>query len=108
MAYSASLAKHCGVLSNDEYLRFLKLLSRAGLSLDHHRFDKEILTQATQAILRVRDGKLRIPVPSPLGECVFLNDVTMELLYNVLEQHKIVVKSYPRGGEGVEAFVIHV
>jgi 3-dehydroquinate synthase len=73
--------------------------------MDHHQFDEEILDKATKAILRTRDGKLRAAVPSPLGNCVFLNDVSMEEMYAALKHHKAIMKQYPRNGEGLEAFV---
>lgn len=94
-----------GILSDDEHKRLLNLFSRAGLSMDHHQFDEDILDKATKAILRTRDGKLRAAVPSPLGSCVFLNDVEMSEMYEALRRHKEIMKSYPRQGEGIEAFV---
>jgi 3-dehydroquinate synthase len=105
MAYSATLANMRGILSDDEHKRLLNLFSRAGLSMDHHQFDEEILDKGTKAILRTRDGKLRAAVPSPLGQCVFLNDVSMDEMYAALKQHKSIMKNYPRNGEGLEAFV---
>ena len=105
MAYSATLANMRGILSDDEHKRILNLFSRAGLSMDHHQFDEDILDKATKAILRTRDGKLRAAVPSPLGNCVFLNDVEMSELYDALRKHKQIMKNYPRNGEGLEAFV---
>jgi 3-dehydroquinate synthase len=59
MAYSATLANMRGILSDVEHKRILNVFSRAGLSMDHHQFDEEILDRATKAILRTRDGKLR-------------------------------------------------
>lgn len=73
--------------------------------MDHHQFDEDILDKATKAILRTRDGKLRAAVPSPLGSCVFLNDVEMSEMYEALRKHKEIMKDYPRQGEGLEAFV---
>lgn len=73
--------------------------------MDHHQFDEEILDKGTKAILRTRDGLLRAAVPSPLGRCVFLNDVSMEEMYAALKKHKSLMKNYPRNGEGIEAFV---
>ena len=105
MAYSATLANMRGMLSDDEHKRILNLFSRAGLSMDHHQFDEEILDKGTKAILRTRDGKLRAAVPSPLGQCVFLNDVEMDEMYKALRLHKELMKGYPRNGEGLEAFV---
>ena len=105
MAYSATLANMRGLLSDKEHRRVLNLFSRAGLSMDHHQFDEEILDKGTAAILRTRDGKLRAAVPSPLGKCVFLNDVSAEDLNAALKRHKEIMKEYPRNGAGLEAFV---
>lgn len=105
MAYSATLANHRGLLSDAEHTRLLTLFSRAGLSIDHPQFDEEVLERGTAAILKTRDGKLRLAVPNPLGSCTFLNDVSNEELAAVLRKHKEVVKNYPRQGEGLEAYV---
>ncbi|KAK5137684.1 hypothetical protein LTR08_007979 [Meristemomyces frigidus] len=105
MAYSATLANQRGLLSDEEHRRLLKLFSRAGLSMDHKDFNEEILDKATQAILKTRDGKLRAAVPSPIGSCVFLNDVSREDMNAALRKHKELMKEYPREGLGLEAFV---
>ncbi|KAL1640336.1 hypothetical protein SLS58_007009 [Diplodia intermedia] len=105
MAYSATLANMRGQLSDAEYRRILNLFSRAGLSMDHAQFDEEILDKGTKAILKTRDGKLRAAIPSPLGNCVFLNDVSYEEMVKALHLHKQMMKEYPRQGEGLEAYV---
>jgi 3-dehydroquinate synthase len=105
MAYSATLAHMRGILDDTDYKRILDLFSRAGLSMDHHQFDEAVLDKGTKQILKTRDGKLRAAVPSPLGSCVFLNDVSMNELFAALRRHKEVVKGYPRNGEGLDAFV---
>jgi len=94
-----------GLLSDEEHKRILNLFSRAGLSMDHPQFDEDILDKGTKAILKTRDGLLRAAVPSPLGNCVFLNDVSFEEMNNALKRHKEIMKSYPREGAGLEAFV---
>lgn len=105
MAYSATLAHIQGYLSEEEMKRLHTLFSRCGLSMDHHQFDEEILDKATQAILKTRDGKLRAAVPNPLGSCAFINDISKDELASALRKHKEIMKSYPRNGEGVEAYV---
>lgn len=105
MAYSATLAHHRGLLSDAEHTRLLTLFSRAGLSIDHPQFDEDVLERGTAAILKTRDGKLRLAVPSPLGSCTFLNDVSNDEMLAVLRKHKQIVQSYPRQGEGLEAYV---
>ncbi|SPJ78572.1 related to pentafunctional arom polypeptide [Fusarium torulosum] len=106
MAYSATLAHVRGLLSSEEHTRLLNLFSRAGLSMDHPLFDAPLLEKATAAILKTRDGKLRAAVPvNPMGDCVFLNDVSHDEMVAALEEHKKIMKSYPREGAGLEAFV---
>lgn len=94
-----------GLLSDEEHKRILNLFSRCGLSMDHPQFDEELLNNGTQAILKTRDGKLRAAVPSPLGSCQFINDVTAEDMNKALRKHKEIMKGYPREGAGLEAFV---
>jgi 3-dehydroquinate synthase len=105
MAYSATLANLRGLLSDEEHRRLLNLFSKAGLTMDHHQFDENLLEKGTKAILGTRDGLLRAAVPSPLGSCVFLNDVSQDDLFEALRKHKEVMGGYPRNGEGIDAFV---
>jgi len=105
MAYSATLANNRKLISDAEHRRILSLFSRAGLSMDHEQFDSDILAKATAAILKTRDGLLRAAVPSPIGSCVFLNDVTREEMDDALKRHKELMKEYPRNGEGLDAYV---
>lgn len=105
MAFSATLAKQRGLLSAEEHKRLFTLFSKAGLTIDHPQFDEEVLKQGTAAILKTRDGLLRLAVPSPLGSCKFINDVTAEQLNDALREHKSICKTYPREGAGLEAYV---
>lgn len=105
MAYTATLAHHRGLLSDAEHTRLLTLFSRAGLTIDHPQFDEHVIDKGTAAILKTRDGKLRLAVPNPLGSCTFLNDVSQEELLLALKKHKEFAKSYQRQGAGLEAYV---
>ena len=105
MAYSATLANQRGLLSDEEHSRLLTLFSRAGLSIDHPQFDDEGLDKGTAAILKTRDGLLRLAVPNPLGKCTFLNDVSAQELRDALRRHKELARAYPREGAGLEAYV---
>lgn len=105
MAYSATLANNRKLISDVEHRRLLNLFSRAGLSMDHPQFDEDLLVKATTAILKTRDGLLRAAVPSPIGSCVFLNDVSAKEMNAALRRHKEIMKEYPRNGEGLEAYV---
>lgn len=105
MAYSATLAMERGLLSKEDHARLIRLFARAGLTTDHPLFDDALLEKGTAAILKTRDGQLRLAVPSPLGSCVFINDYTLEDLQRVLRVHKKIVYGYARHGEGIEAYV---
>ncbi|RYP40931.1 hypothetical protein DL767_001412 [Monosporascus sp. MG133] len=105
MAYSATLANQLGLLSDAEHRRLLSLFSRAGLSIDHPQFDEEVLDKGTAAILKTRDGLLRLAVPSPLGRCIFLNDISAQELSDALRKHKEIAQTHPRRGDGLEAYV---
>lgn len=73
--------------------------------MDHAQFDEAVLAKATAAILKTRDGLLRAAVPSPIGSCVFLNDVSGDEMNEALRRHKEIMKQYPRNGEGLDAYV---
>ncbi|KAI1354433.1 Dehydroquinate synthase-like protein [Xylaria sp. FL0043] len=105
MAYSATLANQRGLLPDDDHQRLLNLFSRAGLSIDHPQFDEQVLDKGTAAILKTRDGLLRLAVPSPLGSCAFINDAHLQELKDTLRKHKLLAKTFPREGAGIEAYV---
>jgi 3-dehydroquinate synthase len=105
MAYTATLAHDRGMLSKEEHTRLLNLFSRAGLTIDHPTYDDSVIEKGTAAILKTRDGSLRLAVPSPLGKCQFVNEYTVEDLQRVLKLHKECAARYPRRGAGLEAYV---
>lgn len=105
MAFSTTLAWKKGYISLEERDLILNTMSKVGLSLDHQLFDIDLVWKATQSIVLTRDGLLRAAVPKPIGECVFLNDLTREELEETLVIHKAHVKNMPRGGSGIDAFV---
>ncbi len=105
MAFSVTIAEQRGLISVSERDRVFWLMSRLGLALDSPLFTPELIRTATASILQTRDGSLRAAVPSPIGTCEFLNDLDDAELDRMLEIHHEVVKSYPRAGDGVEAFL---
>ncbi len=104
MAYSTTLAEQRGHITPEERDRVLGAMSRIGLALDSPYFTAELLTEATDSILRTRDGILRAAIPSPIGSCVFLNDVSTGELVDTLEVHRKICAEFPRGGKGTGMF----
>ncbi|MGH1392425.1 MAG: sedoheptulose 7-phosphate cyclase [Trichormus sp.] len=105
MALSATIAAQRGYIPTQERDRILDLMSRIGLSLDHPLLDEDLLWYATESISLTRDGKQRAAMPCPIGECFFVNDLTREQLNTALAEHKSLCAKYPRGGEGIDAYI---
>ena len=105
MAYTATIGKELGLMTEEDHTRLLKLFSRAGLSIDHAMFTDDVLEKATAAILKTRDGMLRLATPGPLGKCTFVNEYTIENLKQILATHKTISRGHPRQGDGLEAYV---
>ncbi|MEH2378498.1 MAG: sedoheptulose 7-phosphate cyclase [Nostoc sp.] len=105
MALSATIAAQRGYIPTEERDRILDLMSRIGLSLDHPLLDGDLLWYATESISQTRDGKQRAAMPRPIGECFFVNDLTREELDAALAEHKRLCARYPRGGEGIDAYI---
>lgn len=105
MAFSVTLAERRGLLTTAERDRVLQLMSRLGLAIDSPYLTPALLEKATTSILQTRDGLLRAALPSPVGTCHFLNDLTTDELVQVLELHRELCRSYPRAGEGVDMFM---
>jgi demethyl-4-deoxygadusol synthase len=104
MALSTTLAEQRGLLSAADRDRVLNVMSALGLALDSDYLTPELLAEATDSILRTRDGLLRAAVPDPIGRCRFLNDVTVDELAEALNMHKKLCLDFARGGDGVDMF----
>jgi 3-dehydroquinate synthase len=104
MALSTTLAEQRGYLTVAERDRVLGLMSDLGLALDSEHLTPELLSTATAAILKTRDGTLRAAVPAPIGQCLFVNDVSVEELADTLVLHRKLCFGYPRGGDGIDMF----
>ncbi|CAF1308342.1 unnamed protein product [Adineta ricciae] len=105
MAFSVTIAWKRGLITIEERDRILRLMSRVGLTLDHELFTIDLIWKATKSIMLTRDGHQRAAMPNPIGTCTFVNDLTYEELEQDLKEHKALVKTYPRAGAGVDAYV---
>jgi demethyl-4-deoxygadusol synthase len=102
MAFSATLAERRGYITPAERDRVLGLMSGIGLAIDDPHLTPELLTEATESILKTRDGLLRAAVPRPIGTCEFVNDLGPEELAKTLTVHRGLSRAYPREGAGEE------
>jgi 3-dehydroquinate synthetase len=104
MAFSTTLAERRGYISGEERERVLSLMSRLGLAIDSPYLTADLLAEATESILKTRDGRLRAAVPRPIGSCHFVNDAGLDEFVRNLEVHRELCGAYPREGAGEEMF----
>ena len=105
MAFTATIAELRGYISVEDRNRILGLMSRLGLAIDSLYLTPELLWKATEAITRTRDGLQRAAAPRPIGQCVFMNDLTRSELDNALGVHRAIAQNYPRQGNGEDMYV---
>lgn len=105
MAFTATIAELRGYISVEDRNRILGLMSRLGLAIDSPYLTPELLWKATEAITRTRDGLQRAAAPRPIGQCVFMNDLTRSELDNALAVHRAIAENYPRQGNGEDMYV---
>jgi demethyl-4-deoxygadusol synthase len=106
MAFSATIAQHRGYITVVDRDRILGLMSRLGLAIDSAYLTPELLWQATKSISRTRDGLQRAAAPCPIGDCMFMNDLTRLELDEVLTIHRDICQGYPRQGNGEDMYVV--
>lgn len=73
---SSRIAAARQLLSQAELERIFRLLERLGITVDTGALDTELLWQSLLERIEHRNGLQRVPVPSALGQCTFLNDIT--------------------------------
>jgi demethyl-4-deoxygadusol synthase len=105
MALSVTIAEQRGHITVGERDRIFWMMSRLGLALDSEHLTPELLQRATASILQTRDGTLRAAVPAPIGDCLFLDDLSVEELTRLLAIHRSNCQIYPRQGAGLDMFL---
>nr|ATJ01040.1 3-dehydroquinate synthase [Microcystis flos-aquae CHAB5508]ATJ01041.1 3-dehydroquinate synthase [Microcystis flos-aquae CHAB5513] len=105
MAFTATIAQLRDYISVEDRNRILGLMSRLGLAIDSPYLTPELLWKATEAITRTRDGLQRAAAPRPIGQCVFMNDLTRSELDKALAVHRAIAQNYPRQGNGEDMYV---
>ncbi len=80
--FSVVLAFKRSIISFKEKSRVLKLMKNLDLPFYHKGLTPTLLWEGLQERTHHRDGLQRVPLPSPLGQCIFVNDITQEEIIN--------------------------
>ena len=103
MNLSTFMSYKRGWINEKDLHRIFKLFSEYELSLWHDiLLDEKCMNEGFDKILQKRGGNLAIPVPTGIGKCKYINDLTKSELKEIIHEYKSVVSKYPRKGLGVE------
>lgn len=103
MGYGSYLAKIEGYMTEAEMHRVFKCISDLELALWHDIMDNHDLVHAANLKAHAkRGGNLCAPVPKKIGKCGYINDLTRERLDKTVDEYKVLVNAYPRGGKGID------
>ncbi|MGC1471318.1 MAG: sedoheptulose 7-phosphate cyclase [Psychroserpens sp.] len=104
MGFGAYLSYKQGWISTEDRDRILQLISDFELSLWHPILDDtDLIYKAQVKVIEKRGGNLVAPLPKgKIGECGYLNELTLEQMKLSIEEYKAICKTYARAGFGVE------
>lgn len=75
---SCHIARQRGLLTEGELERVMNLTLALGYHLDFDLLETETLWKSLNERVYHRNGFQRVPLPSPIGHCEFVNDITRE------------------------------
>jgi 3-dehydroquinate synthetase len=78
VALSTLIAWKRGLISDDETDRLFHLITNLGINLEISLLEESLLWQSLQERVYHRNGLQRVPLPSGIGNCLFVNDVCLE------------------------------
>merc|ERR1712232_929916 len=109
MGFGAYLAEKENFIDDVQMHRILKVISDCELCLWHPVMEDSTAVWKSQvAMIEKRGGNLCAPVPKPLGESGYINELSEEMLVQRLNEYKAICLSYPREGAGVDMQCVDV
>jgi 3-dehydroquinate synthetase len=91
MAWSSVLAFRRGLLTERDLHRIIRLLIRAGLPLNHPFCAPDSLWAALEETTKHRNGCQHLPLPTGIGQAVFVEDATRDELARAEETLKTLL-----------------
>ncbi|WP_234429872.1 sedoheptulose 7-phosphate cyclase [Streptomyces sp. AV19] len=89
MALTTVVAERRGLVEPSERIRVLDVMRRLGLPVWHPLCAPDVLEEALADTVRHRDGSQRLPLPSGIGDAVFVGDVTSDELADAAEHLRV-------------------
>tara|TARA_R110000751_G_scaffold101694_1_gene196029 strand:- start:1463 stop:2275 length:813 start_codon:yes stop_codon:yes gene_type:complete len=83
--FSSCLSYNRGLLSKESLNRIIELCQMCNLSVTHPYFKNVLmLWESLLDTTKHRNGNQNLPIPNRLGSCVFINDVTLPEMHDVV------------------------
>ena len=108
MAFGATLASKLGWINSGDRDRIIALCRSLGLSVYHPILEDTELMIAGQKNMRRKRGQGGLWAPLPkgkIGSCDYAQEVSPELLQNVIEEHKNLCQAFDDKGAGTQMYL---
>lgn len=87
--FSSCISNLRGLLSNSELTRIFKLVKNCGLATEHADFyDVDLLWKGLTDVMTHRNGNQYLPIPTSIGSCAIINNVTYMELQQAIDRMK--------------------
>jgi 3-dehydroquinate synthetase len=84
IAISCTIAARRELISMESLTEIIELMKSLGLPTTHHSLTTELLMSGLEERILHRNGNQNVPVPSPVGECIFLQDISRDEISHAL------------------------
>lgn len=86
---SSCISNNRGYLSDTELIRIFKVVKSCGLATTHEDFyNVDLLWAGLQDVMNHRNGNQYLPIPTSIGVCKILNDITFKEIETACERMK--------------------
>ena len=106
MALGASIACEMNLLSKSVRDHFLELLHTLGLCIYHPVIsDVDMMKKAQTNMIKKRGNRgLWAPLPTAIGKCTYIKNLTFDLLEQSLMKHEKLCSSFKNKGMGLDIY----
>jgi 3-dehydroquinate synthetase len=88
IAISVLIARARNLLTGQDTERIFHLIEGLGITLDTTNIDHNHLWKCLEERIRHRNGLQRVPLPNGIGNCVFINDITLDEIQSAANKLK--------------------
>lgn len=99
LVITATIARNRDLMSTADLARLMRLMRRLGLPTKVPVISGDVVWRSVEERTRHRGGKQRLPLPRKIGDCVFVDDLTLDELKSALSMLSIALDFRRLGGE---------